>query len=159
MDVEAIREGMTVYSSDGEKLGKIIGRDGDTLVIEKGLFFKKDYLASTQDVNRVDDDEVWLLRTRAELESPTEPAVSEPDAEFDDTPPVGRAPTSRAEAGMSAAAAQESADDLKAIPSDVVVVVREEIDVVAVPSNEVGAAPGERPPRPRGTDRDPDTRE
>ncbi len=40
-----IREGMTVRSSDGEKLGKVIRCGDDEFVIEKGFFFPKDYVA------------------------------------------------------------------------------------------------------------------
>ena len=78
MDAEAIRDGMTVYSADGEKLGKVISRSGDTLLIEKGLFFRKDYLARLDDVERIEDDQIWLRRTREEIEAG--PDLEEPDA-------------------------------------------------------------------------------
>lgn len=63
-----IREGMTALSSDGHKLGKVIGREGDALVIEKGFFFPKDYLCRSSDVREVRGDEVVLGRTQEEFE-------------------------------------------------------------------------------------------
>jgi hypothetical protein len=136
MDVEAIRDGMTVYSSDGERLGKVIRRSGDTLLIEKGLFFKKDYLARFADVERVEDDRIWLRRTRQEIEGPeleeAEPAEPPraPDRSADQA--SGRTDGAR----MSAAGFS---------PDGVIVVVEEEVEIVE--------APGRR------SDKDPDTRE
>jgi uncharacterized protein (TIGR02271 family) len=54
-----IREGMTVRSSDGEKLGKVIRCGADEFVIEKGFFFPKDYVAR-YDQASVSGDEVLL---------------------------------------------------------------------------------------------------
>lgn len=45
MATREIREGMTVRSSDGEKLGKVIRCGADEFIIEKGFFFPKDYVA------------------------------------------------------------------------------------------------------------------
>ncbi len=64
-----IREGMTVYAADGEKLGKILQCDPDAFIIEKGFFFPKDYIARYEDVADATGDEVRLLRGRASLES------------------------------------------------------------------------------------------
>jgi hypothetical protein len=135
MDVEAIRDGMTVYSSDGEKLGKVIRRSGDTLLIEKGLFFKKDYLARFEDVERVEDDRIWLRRTRHEIEVPSEPEEAE-QAE----PP--RAPGRSADQGSGRGdGAGMSASGFSA---DGVMVLEEEVEVIETP--------GRRGPK------DPDTR-
>jgi uncharacterized protein (TIGR02271 family) len=54
-----IREGMTVRSSDGEKLGKVIRCDADAFIIEKGFFFPKDYIVR-YDQASVRGDEVLL---------------------------------------------------------------------------------------------------
>jgi hypothetical protein len=60
IDRSLIREGMTVYSSDGEKLGKVRSCDATTFVIEKGFFFRKDYIARYDDVRSVDDEGTHL---------------------------------------------------------------------------------------------------
>lgn len=55
-----ITEGMTVFSSDGEKLGKVSSFDDATFTIEKGFFFPKDYLARYEDIADVTGDEIRL---------------------------------------------------------------------------------------------------
>ncbi len=55
-----VREGMTVRSSDGEKLGKVIACSEDHFLVEKGIFFPKDYLARYGEVSEVRDGEIVL---------------------------------------------------------------------------------------------------
>jgi hypothetical protein len=62
--VTPVREGMTAYSADGKKLGKVIRSFGDTLLIEKGLLFRKDYVVGPEDVDRVEGDKITLRLTR-----------------------------------------------------------------------------------------------
>ena len=69
-DRSSIRQGMTVFSSDGEKLGKVIQCDASTFIIEKGLFFKKDYVVRYDDVILVSGDEIRLSRGRELLGEP-----------------------------------------------------------------------------------------
>jgi uncharacterized protein (TIGR02271 family) len=64
-----IREGMTVRSSDGEKLGKVISIGPEMFTIEKGFLFKRDYVASNDEVRSITEDELWLTASRQELES------------------------------------------------------------------------------------------
>jgi len=64
MDRSRIREGMAVYSSDGEKLGKVLTCDEHTFVIEKGFFFPKDYVARYDYVADVRGDEIQLSLTK-----------------------------------------------------------------------------------------------
>ncbi len=64
-DRNEIREGMTVYSSDGEKLGKVRRCEASTFVIEKGFFFPKDYVARYDQIAGVDGDDIRLLLTKA----------------------------------------------------------------------------------------------
>jgi uncharacterized protein (TIGR02271 family) len=64
------RTGMTVFSSDGEKLGKIVRLDGSTAIIEKGFFFPIDYACRVENIESVrGEDEVVLRLSRAELET------------------------------------------------------------------------------------------
>ncbi|HEX7623181.1 MAG TPA: hypothetical protein VF400_06380 [Anaeromyxobacteraceae bacterium] len=67
IDSSDIRQGMTVYSLDGEKLGQVVQCDASTFVIEKGFFFPKGYVARFDDVSLVSGDEIRLSRERAHL--------------------------------------------------------------------------------------------
>jgi uncharacterized protein (TIGR02271 family) len=62
-----LAEGMTVYSSDGTKLGKITTCRADGFVVEKGLFFPKSSLLHYDDVAEVDNGDVRLHHTREYL--------------------------------------------------------------------------------------------
>lgn len=77
--VNDIREGMNVYSADGHKLGKVVRCDASGIIIEKGIFFIKDYFARHEDVAQIVDDEVRLAVDRADLR------------ELDETEAVGAA--------------------------------------------------------------------
>jgi uncharacterized protein (TIGR02271 family) len=55
-----VQEGMIVYSSDGEKLGKVLQCQAESFIIEKGFFFPKDYIARYEDVADVNGDEIHL---------------------------------------------------------------------------------------------------
>lgn len=55
-----ITKGMTVYTHDGEKLGKVEVADDIGLFVEKGLFFPKEYGFRYDDVEDVRDDGVHL---------------------------------------------------------------------------------------------------
>jgi uncharacterized protein (TIGR02271 family) len=72
-------QGMRVRSSDGANLGKIIGIEPGSFVVEKGFFFPKDYTVPRSLVADVRDDEVWLSASRADLER--EQAYEEPAGE------------------------------------------------------------------------------
>jgi uncharacterized protein (TIGR02271 family) len=63
-DQANIREGMTVFSADGEKLGKVQACGGSTFTIEKGFFFPKDYVARYDEVASVTDDDIRLASTK-----------------------------------------------------------------------------------------------
>ena len=55
---------MTVFSSDGEKLGKVLSCDASTFTIEKGFFFPKDYVARYDDIAAVTGDDIRLGMTK-----------------------------------------------------------------------------------------------
>jgi uncharacterized protein (TIGR02271 family) len=65
-----IREGMVVRSGDGEKLGKVVHCGPDLFIIEKGLFFPKDYECRYDDVTEVRGDEIFLRLLRDQLGLP-----------------------------------------------------------------------------------------
>ncbi|WP_257449265.1 YsnF/AvaK domain-containing protein [Archangium lipolyticum] len=62
-----LKEGMTVRSFDGEKLGRVFALSDDAFHIEKGLFFPKDYLVRYADVSDIRDGEIILLHGRESL--------------------------------------------------------------------------------------------
>jgi hypothetical protein len=55
-----ITRGMTVFTQDGEKLGKVAVADDTGLFVEKGLFFPKEYGFRYDDVEDVRADGVHL---------------------------------------------------------------------------------------------------
>ena len=57
--------GMTVLGSDGDKIGKIVGYDGQYMVVEKGFFFPSDHYIPTSAISSVGDD-VHLSVTKDE---------------------------------------------------------------------------------------------
>ena len=66
---------MNVWSSDGEKLGKVVQCGSDGFLIEKGLFFRKEYSVAYSDVADVRGDDVILrIGSGALREEPAEGA-------------------------------------------------------------------------------------
>ncbi|QAT88429.1 Stress response protein YsnF [Corallococcus coralloides] len=62
-----IKEGMTVRSSDGEKLGKVFAVSEGEFHIEKGMFFPKDYLVRYAEVSDIRNGEIYLNHGREAL--------------------------------------------------------------------------------------------
>jgi uncharacterized protein (TIGR02271 family) len=69
MNIADLREGMKVRSADGTSLGKIVQLAGDTMIIEKGFFFPKDYTCDMRHVADVRDGDVWLSASDEVLRS------------------------------------------------------------------------------------------
>jgi uncharacterized protein (TIGR02271 family) len=64
-----VREGMTVRSIDGEKLGKVFAVQDGEFLIEKGLFFPKDYVCRYAEISDIRDGEIILLHGKEGLRS------------------------------------------------------------------------------------------
>ncbi|SEL26637.1 conserved domain-containing protein [Stigmatella aurantiaca] len=62
-----VREGMTVRSMDGEKLGKVFAVNEDEFLIEKGLFFPKDYVCRYAEISHLEDGEIILTHGKEGL--------------------------------------------------------------------------------------------
>jgi hypothetical protein len=62
-----IKEGMTVRSIDGEKLGKVFAVQEGEFLIEKGLFFPKDYVCRYSEINDIRDGEIILMHGKEGL--------------------------------------------------------------------------------------------
>jgi len=54
-------EGMDVYGADGEKLGQIVAIDTNSIMVEKGFFFPKDYYIPRTAIASIDGENVYLL--------------------------------------------------------------------------------------------------
>ncbi len=62
-----IHEGMTVRSSDGRRLGRVLACQESTFLVEKGFYFATDYVARYDEVADVSGDEVRLSRNEEAL--------------------------------------------------------------------------------------------
>ncbi|MDC0713039.1 YsnF/AvaK domain-containing protein [Stigmatella sp. ncwal1] len=58
---------MTVRSLDGERLGKVFAVNEDEFLIEKGLFFPKDYLCRYSEISGIQDGEIILMHGKEGL--------------------------------------------------------------------------------------------
>lgn len=64
-----IKEGMTVRSADGHKLGKVYAVGETEFHIEKGLFFPKDYACRFSEISDIRNGEIILAHGRDSLRS------------------------------------------------------------------------------------------
>ncbi len=62
-----IKEGMTVRSIDGEKLGRVFALHSGEFLIEKGLFFPKDYVCRYSEISDIRNGEIILLHGKEKL--------------------------------------------------------------------------------------------
>ena len=62
-----VREGMTVRSAAGEKLGEVLTADEQGFIVEKGFFVPRDYVVRYDDVAEVSGDAVRLSTGREAL--------------------------------------------------------------------------------------------
>jgi uncharacterized protein (TIGR02271 family) len=64
-----IRRGAEVRSADDAKLGKVIGVEGQTLVVEKGFLFPTDFYVPTSAIASTDGDTVYLTVSKDEAKA------------------------------------------------------------------------------------------
>lgn len=62
-----LSENMRVRTREGDELGTIIRLEPGSILVEKGIFFLKDYLIPVSLVSEVRDGDVTLSLTREEL--------------------------------------------------------------------------------------------
>ncbi len=114
MNTRGIAEGMMVRDPEGKKLGSVIECRADSFLVEKGLFFRKDYEIAYDDVESVGDGEIRIRFAAGELEQRGAP----------------RAQGEAASAGRGATATgAEAARDLGAAGAGMGGEVREEVRV------------------------------
>jgi len=63
-----IHTGMDAYSVDGEKLGEVERLDDESVTIEKGWFFPRDFAVRYEDIVDIREDRVVVSRSRGDLE-------------------------------------------------------------------------------------------
>jgi len=63
-----LHTGMDAFSVDGEKLGEVERLDDDSITIEKGWFFPRDFTIRYDDVVDIREDHLVVSRSRADLE-------------------------------------------------------------------------------------------
>lgn len=64
-----LRTGMNVYGSDDEKIGDIAMVEANHFIIQKGWLFPEDVYVPNSAISRVDDDDVHLSLTKAQIEA------------------------------------------------------------------------------------------
>jgi hypothetical protein len=62
-----VRVGMDVKSKDGYRLGKVIGLAADAFVVEKGVFYARDYRVPFSSVETIDGDDIRLLLDKDQI--------------------------------------------------------------------------------------------
>jgi hypothetical protein len=97
-----LKEGMTVRSVDGHKLGKVYAVGDTEFHIEKGLFFPKDYSVRYAEVSDIRNGEIILAHGKESLRAFSDevPYQSGPIAQREG---IGTRPVTRADATTDAA--------------------------------------------------------
>lgn len=62
-----VRVGMDVKSKDGHRLGKVIGLADDAFVVEKGVFYARDYRVPFRSVESIEGDDILLSLDKEQL--------------------------------------------------------------------------------------------
>jgi len=129
-DRNSVREGMFVTSTKGERIGKVIRRDDDTFVVEKGTLFPKDYELRYDHITGIDGGEITY--SLADLFQRERRAERHPVIETSATTAslAADAPTAPAARGRAATATTEaeSGDNEVRIP-----LMQEELEIEKVP--------------------------
>lgn len=151
-----IREGMTAYSSDGKKLGRVVEKQPSIFIIEKGWFFKKDYAFNYDEIAGMRGDDIQLKMTAGALGTPEEerrieegarPSVPSPEARVA-APVAGEARIPLVEEELEATKRQYKAGeveirkDVKTETAQVSIPLRHEevhVERVATPEREAQA--------------------
>lgn len=63
-----LEEGMEAFTVDGEKLGNVVELDDDSLIIERGFFFPRDYSFRYDDIAEIVDNKVILNQNRSDVD-------------------------------------------------------------------------------------------
>ncbi|OJH35257.1 hypothetical protein BON30_40110 [Cystobacter ferrugineus] len=66
-----VRVGMVVKSRDGHQVGRIIGVVEDAFIVEKGVFYARDYRVPFRAVDRLEGDDIRLSLDKDQLHKAT----------------------------------------------------------------------------------------
>src|SRR3954471_22877348 len=111
-DKESLRNGMFVMGTQGERIGKVIRCSSDTFVVEKGVFFPKDYELRYDHITDISGGTVRyaltdFLRGR-DLATPTPAPAAKPREAAIKASPLNGPPAATARA--TARRAEQAAD-------------------------------------------------
>lgn len=62
-----LKEGMDAFTVDGEKLGSVVELNDDSVIIEKGFFFPRDYSFRYDDITEIADNKVIVNQNRSDV--------------------------------------------------------------------------------------------
>ena len=62
-----VRPGMVVKSRDGHRMGRVIGLLEDAFIVEKGVFYARDYRVPFSAVERLEDEDIHLVLDKEQL--------------------------------------------------------------------------------------------
>lgn len=120
-----IEEGMTVRSSDGDKLGKVIAIGEQSFEIEKGFFILKDYVIPYADIQDVRDGECFLRYGKEQLQGR--------EADFEEARDLPQEPHATSAAGVTPLASGMPRENAAGLGSEAEVtrvpLARERLDV------------------------------
>ena len=131
-DATSVRNGMFVMGTQGERIGKVIRCDVDTFVVEKGVFFPKDYELRYDHITDVSGGTVRyaltdFLRGRDIETAASKPATAAQEAAA--TAATAAAPVAAAAAATATARRAETSQGREEIR---IPLMREEIDIEKV---------------------------
>ncbi len=63
-----VQRGMAVLSYDGVQVGRVIDTEPGVIIIEKGVFFPRDFRVPLSEISNVQGEELVLVRDRAALQ-------------------------------------------------------------------------------------------
>ncbi|HEY3073269.1 MAG TPA: DUF2171 domain-containing protein [Candidatus Limnocylindrales bacterium] len=69
IDSEGIQSGWTVWTSDGQQLGTVIGTDQESIKVKKGGLLSKEMLIPRSAIEEVETGRVELNLTKSEAEA------------------------------------------------------------------------------------------
>lgn len=62
-----VRTGMVVKSRDGHQVGRVIGLTDDAFLVEKGVFYARDYSIPFRSVQTIEGDDILLSLDKDQL--------------------------------------------------------------------------------------------
>jgi hypothetical protein len=84
---DQIKDGMKVRTDDGSEIGRVKSHDDDQFIIESGVFFSEDYVASYDSILDVRDDEIIYEAVVEEI--PLDAEMSGQTANVPSSEPLG----------------------------------------------------------------------